>query len=257
MAEPPAIVSAAVLLIGNEILSGRTKDANLNYLARQLTALGIRLREARVVVDETAAIVAAVNECRARYDYVFTTGGIGPTHDDITAAAVAEAFGRPLIRNPEAVRILQDFYRETGRELNEARLHMAETPDGATLIDNPLSRAPGFRVENVFVMAGIPAVMRAMFESVAPSLASGDKVQARTVAAFVAEGDIAKRLGALQERYPALEIGSYPFMREGRFGTSLVLRGTDAALIERAGEELVAEIRALGVEPEAEEGEGA
>ena len=247
---PEATVTAAVVVIGNEILSGRTKDVNVAYLARRLTALGIVLAEVRMVRDEERAIVAAVNTLRAAHDYVFTTGGIGPTHDDITCEAVARAFGRPYRINPEAERILVAFYRDTGRELNEARMRMAYTPEGAALIDNPVSRAPGFRVENVHVLAGIPAVMRAMFESVAPTLKGGRAVRSREIAVLLGEGDVAARLGALQERHPALEIGSYPFVRDGAFGTTLVLRGTDEDEIARAGDELCAILRELGGEPE-------
>jgi molybdenum cofactor synthesis domain-containing protein len=243
-ATPPP--TAAVLLIGNEILSGRTQDANLNYLARQLAALGIRLKEARVVVDEEDAIVEAVNALRARYSYVFTTGGIGPTHDDITAESIARAFGRRHLIHPEAYRILEAYYQEVGREFNAARLRMAHTPEGASLIQNALSRAPGFRIENVFVMAGIPAVMRAMFEAVAPTLETGPAVRSRAIATFLPEGEIAKGLGELQQRHGALEIGSYPFVREGRVGTTLVLRGTDAGALDTAAEELKALIEGLG-----------
>ena len=251
MAMPEATVSAALIVIGNEILSGRTRDVNVAYLARQLTALGIVLAEVRMVRDEERAIVAALNTLRAAHDYVFTTGGIGPTHDDITCEAVARAFNLPYRINPEAKRILEEFYEGSGRELNEARMRMAYTPEGAALIDNPVSRAPGFRVENVHVLAGIPAVMRAMFESVAPTLKGGRAVRSREIAVLLGEGDVAARLGALQERYPALEIGSYPFVRDGAFGTTLVLRGTDEAQIARAGDELCAILRALGAEPEA------
>jgi molybdenum cofactor synthesis domain-containing protein len=240
-------VTAAVLIIGNEILSGRTKDANLGYLAEELTALGIRLREARVISDVEAEIVAAVNECRARYDYVFTTGGIGPTHDDITSASVARAFGRPLILDPRARAILERQYPPGG--LNEARLRMAHVPEGAELIENPISAAPGFRIDNVFVMAGVPAVMRAMFDGLKGKLAGGKPVLSLTVGAILGEGVIAAGLGALQERYPDLEIGSYPFYRQGRYGASFVLRGTDPAPIATAAEELRALIRRLGAEP--------
>ena len=249
-ANPEATVTAALVVIGNEILSGRTKDANVAYLARQLTALGIQLSEVRMVRDEERAIIAAVNTLRAAHDYVFTTGGIGPTHDDITCEAIARAFNRPYRVNPEAKRILEEFYEGTGRELNEARMRMAYTPEGAVLIDNPVSRAPGFRVENVNVLAGIPAVMRAMFESVAPTLRCGRAVKSREVAVLLGEGDVAARLEALQARYPALEIGSYPFVRAGAFGTTLVLRGTDEDEIARAGDELCVILRDLGGEPE-------
>ena len=188
---PDATVTAGLVVIGNEILSGRTKDVNVAYLARQLTALGIQLAEVRMVRDEERAIIAAVNTLRASHNYVFTTGGIGPTHDDITCEAVARAFNLPYRIHPEAKRILEDFYRDTGRELNEARMRMAHTPEGATLIENPVSRAPGFRVENVHVLAGIPAVMRAMFESVAPTLKGGRTVRSREIAVLLGEGDVA------------------------------------------------------------------
>ncbi len=240
-------VSAAVLVIGNEILSGRTKDANLPYLALQLNAVGIRLSEARVVADVEEEIVRAVNECRARYTYVFTTGGIGPTHDDITAGAVAKAFGVKLVRDARAVELLRRQY-EPGR-LNEARLRMAQVPEGATLIDNPVSIAPGFQIGNVFVMAGVPEIMHAMFDGLKHRLAGGRPMLSRTVSGFVAEGTIAKGLGELQSRHPALEIGSYPFFRQGRFGASFVLRGADAAVIEQAAAELRALVRSLGAEP--------
>lgn len=247
---PETAVTAAVIVIGNEILSGRTEDANVTWLARRLTALGIVLAEVRMVRDEEEAIVAAVNALRAAHDYVFTTGGIGPTHDDITCAAVARAFGRAYALNPEARRLLEAYYNGSGRALNEARMRMAYTPEGAELIDNPVSRAPGFRVENVYVLAGIPAVMQGMFAGLAPTLEGGARVASREVAVLLGEGDIAARLAALQARYPALEIGSYPFVRDGAFGTTLVLRGTDEGALARADAELRAALRELGGEPE-------
>jgi len=240
-------VTAAVLVIGNEILSGRTKDVNLGFLAEQLTALGIRLREARVVADLEADIVAAVNETRARYDYVFTTGGIGPTHDDITAACVARAFGVALVLDERAVAVLTRHYQPG--QLNEARLRMAHVPAGASLIDNPVSAAPGFQMGNVFVMAGVPSIMQAMFGGLKQRLVGNPAILSRTVSGFIAEGTIAAGLGALQDRYGQLEIGSYPFFRQGRFGASFVLRGTDAAAIAAAAEELRTLIRELGAEP--------
>jgi molybdenum cofactor synthesis domain-containing protein len=240
-------VTAAVLVIGNEILSGRTKDVNLGFLAEQLTALGIRLREARVIADVEADIVATVNETRARYDYVFTTGGIGPTHDDITAACVAKAFGVALVLDERAVAILTRHYQPG--QLNEARLRMAHVPAGASLIDNPVSAAPGFQMGNVFVMAGVPSIMQAMFGGLKHRLVGGAAILSRTVSGFIAEGTIAAGLGALQDRYAQLEIGSYPFFRQGRFGASFVLRGTDAAAIASAAEELKTLIRELGAEP--------
>ncbi len=244
-----ASVTAALVVIGNEILSGRTKDANVTYLARQLTALGIVLAEVRMVRDEERAIIAAVDALRATHDYVFTTGGIGPTHDDITCEAVAKAFGRAYRLNPEARCILEEYYDGSGRALNEARMRMAYTPEGAALIDNPVSRAPGFRVENVYVLAGIPAVMRGMFESVVPTLKGGIAVKSREIAVLLGEGDVAARLGALQERYPALEIGSYPFVRDGAFGTTLVLRGTDEDQIASAGESSASSCASLAASP--------
>ena len=247
---PETAVTAAVIVIGNEILSGRTEDANVTWLARRLTALGIVLAEVRMVRDEEEAIVAAVNALRAAHDYVFTTGGIGPTHDDITCAAVARAFGRAYALNPEARRLLEAYYDGSGRALNEARMRMAYTPEGAELIDNPVSRAPGFRVENVYVLAGIPAVMQGMFAGLAPTLEGGARVASREVAVLLGEGDIAARLAALQARYPALETGSYPFVRDGAFGTTLVLRGTDEGALARADAELRAALRELGGEPE-------
>jgi molybdenum cofactor synthesis domain-containing protein len=246
-AKPEKIVTAAVLIIGNEILSGRTKDVNLGYIAEELTKLGIRLREARVVADVEAEIVAAVDACRARYDYVFTTGGIGPTHDDITSSSVAKAFGVPLVLDPRAKAMLERNYPPGG--LNEARLRMAHVPAGAALIENPVSAAPGFRMGNVFVMAGVPSIMRAMFDGLKHGLAGGKPVISRPISAFLGEGIIAQGLGALQGRYPDLEIGSYPFFRQGRYGASLVLRGTDQARIDAAAVELAKLIRELGAEP--------
>jgi molybdopterin-biosynthesis enzyme MoeA-like protein len=220
---------------------------NLAFLAKSLNEIGVRLREARVVADVEAEIVAAVNELRARWTYVFTTGGIGPTHDDITAECIAKAFGVPLIRHPEAEARLRAHYDPD--KINEARLRMANAPDGATLIDNPVSVAPGFRIGNVFVMAGVPAIMQAMFDGLKGGLRGGAPVRSVTVPAYIAEGTIAKDLGALQARFPELDIGSYPFFRAGKFGTSLVLRGTDAGKLALAEAELRALIRTLGALP--------
>ncbi|HET8729259.1 MAG TPA: competence/damage-inducible protein A [Alphaproteobacteria bacterium] len=241
-------VTAALVVIGNEILSGRTKDANLPYLAERLNALGVQLREARVVPDVEAEIVDAVNACRARHDYVFTTGGIGPTHDDITAMSVAKAFGVALELNAEAVRRLKAHY--DGRvELNEARLRMAHIPAGATLIDNPVSAAPGFQIANVLVMAGVPSIMQAMFEGVSHRLVGGRPLLSRTVSCGLAEGTLAAGLGDLQGRYPDLDIGSYPHFRAGQFGVAIVLRGPDADYLDEAVAELTALMRGLGGTP--------
>ena len=240
-------VTAAVLLIGDELLSGRTQDANLKAIADFLAPLGVQVREARVGPDIQEEIVAALNALRGRYDYVFTTGGIGPTHDDITAACIAKAFGVALERNPEAVARLERHY--AAGQLNEARLRMANVPAGGILIDNPISQAPGFQIGNVFVMAGVPNIMRAMLDGILPRLAGGPALHARTVACELGEGVIASDLSALQDRHPNLEIGSYPYFRNGFFGVSLVLRGTDEAEVTAAADELAAIIRRLGGTP--------
>ena len=249
-AAPPKAkaVTACVLIIGNEILSGRTHDANLPWLAAQLNEAGIQLLEARVIPDDEAVIVAAINEVRRTFDYVFTTGGIGPTHDDITAESVARAFEVKLIQHPEAVRRLRSQYANPA-DLNAARLRMANVPEGATLIDNPVSKAPGFKIENVYVMAGVPVIMRAMFEGVRAGLAGGAKMLSRTVSANLPEGKMADGLGALQRRYADIQIGSYPYFRAGQVGAAIVLRGTDAARLAAAAEELKALMRELGGEP--------
>jgi molybdenum cofactor synthesis domain-containing protein len=241
------IVTAAVLIIGNEILSGRTQDQNLGYLATGLNSVGVTLREARVVPDIPEMIIAAVNELRATYDYLFTTGGIGPTHDDITSECIAQAFGVPWTLHPEAHKIFLSHYKPG--DLNEARLRMAHTPEGASLIINPVSRAPGFRMENVFVMAGIPRVMQAMFDAVKHDLKGGRPMLARTVSCHLPEGVIAKGLGEIQNRYADLDIGSYPFYRRGEFGTSLVLRGRDEARLAAGTEEVTALVKSLGGTP--------
>ncbi|MBL8790524.1 MAG: competence/damage-inducible protein A [Rhizobiales bacterium] len=237
--------TAAVLLIGNEVLSGRTKDKNLGYIADYLTALGIDLLEARVVADDEAAIVDAVNALRGRYTYVFTTGGIGPTHDDITADCIAKAFGVGISHHPEATAILEAFFREMGREANEARMRMARIPHGATLIYNPVSKAPGFRIGNVHVMAGVPKVMHAMMDEIAPTLVKGAPVKSRTIRFEGGEGDVAKPLKEVQDRYPMLSIGSYPFESERGFSTNLVLRGRDEPALAAATDEVKLAAEAL------------
>jgi molybdenum cofactor synthesis domain-containing protein len=228
------VPTAAVLLIGDEVLSGRTKDKNLGFIADYMTALGIDLKEARVVADEEDDIVAGVNALRKRYTYVFTTGGIGPTHDDITADAMAKAFGVGIDHHPEAVARLQTYFAKLGREANEARMRMARIPHGATLIDNPVSVAPGFRFENVFVMAGVPKVMNAMMDVIAPSLAAGIPMRSNTIRFLGGEGDIAKPLKEIQEAHQGVVIGSYPFETPEGFATNLVMRSRDADLLEQA-----------------------
>ena len=244
--------TACALIIGNEILSGRTKDVNLNYLATRLTEMGIRLAEARVIADDEAAIVDAVNQCRATYTYVFTTGGIGPTHDDITADCVAKAFGVALEIHPEAREIIAEMCRRNGTELNEARLRMARVPHGGSLIHNAISSAPAFQMCNVFVLACIPSVMQAMFEGAKDRLTGGPPVHSRTVIAYAPEGTVARPLEELQARYPDVEMGSYPFYREGRFGTSLVLRSADTDRLTAACDQLFAIVTDLGGDPELE-----
>ena len=223
----PDIVTAAVLVIGDEILSGRTKDKNIGYIADYCTAIGIDLKEVRVVSDDEAAIVSAINALRSAYTYVFTTGGIGPTHDDITADCVAKAFGVPLDVHPDAVAILKERLAKTGGELNEARLRMARIPAGADLVENKQSGAPGFRIGNVIVMAGVPSIMQAMLDEVAPTLKTGVKMLSETVRANCREGDIGGPLGAIAKAHPDVMIGSYPFQDEGRPNTNLVVRSRD------------------------------
>ena len=241
---PEKPVTACLLIIGNEILSGRTQDANLAFLGRRLNDIGIRLNEARVIPDDEPVVVETVNQVRARFDYVFTTGGIGPTHDDITAACVAKAFGRPLSLHPEAHARLQAHYPPG--QLNESRLRMAHTPEGARLIDNPVSTAPGFQIENVFVMAGIPAIMQAMFEGIVHRLVGGKPLLSRSITVALPEGRIAKDLGALQDSYPDVEMGSYPFNRAGNIGTRLVLRATEPARLDAAAGLLDGIVKSLG-----------
>jgi molybdenum cofactor synthesis domain-containing protein len=244
----PRVVSACVLIIGNEILSGRTQDANLAFLASGLNDVGIRLREARVIPDDHDVIVAAVNEARRAFGYVFTTGGIGPTHDDITAQCVADAFGVALIVHPEAKRLLETHYPPG--QLNEARLRMAMVPEGAALLPNPISRAPGFQIANVFVLPGVPSIMQGIFEQLKYRLVGGEKLLSRSLSCQLAEGALAKDLGELQKRYPDVEIGSYPYFRRGDFGVTLVLRGIDRERLATAAEELKALIRSLGGDPQ-------
>jgi len=247
MAVPKSEYTACVIVIGNEILSGRTQDANLQYLAAKLNDWGVRPREARVIPDVEDVIVRTVNECRAAFDYVFTTGGIGPTHDDITAEAVAKAFGVGLVRHQETFRRMEAAYKPG--EFNAARQKMCYLPEGARPIENAVSIAPGFEIGNVFVLAGVPAIMRAMVDTLRNRLVGGPPIQARTITVYLPEGVVAEGFAALQKRYPAIDMGSYPFYRAGRFGTSLVLRGTDPAALDRAAAELAGLVRALGAEP--------
>jgi molybdenum cofactor synthesis domain-containing protein len=232
--------TAAILIIGDEILSGRTRDANMHYLAGELARIGIDLIEARVVGDRHAAIVAAVNDLRGRFDHVFTSGGIGPTHDDITAEAVAAAFGLALDVRADARAILQAHYDRAGLELNAARLRMARVPEGAVLIDNPISAAPGFSLANVHVMAGVPSIFQAMVASLLPRLSGGRPMLSQTLKVMQGEGVVAAPLGALAEEFSDLSFGSYPFVLNGAYGTNLVVRGQDPARLDQAMLRLVA-----------------
>lgn len=232
--------TAAMLVIGDEILSGRTRDTNMHYLAGELTRIGIRLAEARVVADDHAAIVAAVNALRAGHDHVFTSGGIGPTHDDITADAIAAAFGVAIDHRADALALLQAHYDRSGLEFNAARRRMARIPDGATLIDNPVSTAPGFTLGNVHVMAGVPNIFQAMVASVLPKLTGGAPLLSQSLRVNRGEGEIAAGFGALAAEFPDLSMGSYPFIQNGAHGTNLVIRGTDPARLDAAMVRLVA-----------------
>lgn len=225
---------AAMLVIGDEILSGRTRDANMHYLAGELARVGIDLEEVRIVSDKADRIVSALNALRAEYDQVFTSGGIGPTHDDITADAVAAAFGVGIDVREDARAILAAHYERTGLELNAARLRMARIPDGARLIDNPVSSAPGFTIGNVHVMAGVPAVFQAMVASVLPGLQGGAALYSQTLCINRGEGEIAGPLSDLAQAYPEVTIGSYPFQRDGAFGVNVVVRGADKAVVDAA-----------------------
>ena len=232
--------TACLLVIGNEVLSGRTQDANIKYLAIGLGQIGIPLREVRVIPDVPATIIKTVNETRAMFDYVFTTGGIGPTHDDITSECVAAAFGVPWEPHPEAWTRMERSYKPG--DFNAARQRMATMPRGATLIDNAMSVAPGFQIGNVYVMAGVPRVMQSMFEWLAPHLKGGPKIEQRAVHVIgLPEGVIAEGLGQVQARYPDIDIGSYPFYRASGNGVAIVAKGTDLA----AADSVIAEVTSL------------
>ena len=242
------VITAGLLVIGDEILSGRTKDKNIGYIAEYLTALGVDLKEVRVVPDEEPEIVAALNALRARYTYVFTTGGIGPTHDDITADAVAKAFGVAIDYDPRAVAILQERLATIGSTMNEARMRMTRMPAGADLVLNKVSAAPGFRIGNVIVMAGVPHIMQAMLDDVAPTLKTGAKMLSESVRADCREGDIGTELGEVAKAHPDVVIGSYPFLDEERGpNTNVVVRARDPqklAAAKMAVEAMLARVKA-------------
>ena len=237
---------AAILVIGDEILSGRTKDKNIGWLAEELTALGISLKEARVIADDRETIIQTVRSLAATYDYVFTSGGIGPTHDDITTEAVAAAFGVPVIRHPEAMARLTRHYKDTDIDFNEARQKMADIPETSELIDNPVSAAPGYRIENVHVMAGVPSILQAMFKGLAPSLQGGVQPTRITVQCAIGEGTIAGILGDVSDQFAGVSIGSYPWFKPGQFGTAVVLTGLEIADVEAAAALVAQKVEAEG-----------
>ena len=229
-------MKAALIIIGNEILSGRTQDKNLSYLANWLNEIGIQLSEVRVIRDEEKVIIDTVNHLRSEYDYVFTTGGIGPTHDDITSLSIARAFGVELEVNDKALSILKEYYKDG--ELTEARMKMTMIPVGAELVDNPVSKAPGFKMDNVFVMAGIPSIMQGMLEGARRFLKGGDVVKSMSIDVFTPESNVAQALTDLQKKYNDVEIGSYPFSKDNRFGTTLVMRSSIEKRLQQCDEEL-------------------
>ncbi|MES5097000.1 competence/damage-inducible protein A [Agrobacterium sp. BA1120] len=239
------IVTAAMLAIGDELLSGRTKDKNIGHLADVMTMSGIDLKEVRIVADEEPAIIEALNALRERYDYVFTSGGIGPTHDDITADAVSAAFGLPCEHDDEAMRLLGDMYRVREMEFTDARKRMARMPRGAQHIANPVSVAPGFIVENVYVMAGVPQVFQAMLDNVIPTLRTGSKILSQAVRSPYGEGDIGTLLTGVQKAHPETSIGSYPKYDGQRFSTEIVVRARDAAALSAAAQDVTAMIETI------------
>lgn len=232
MSKKKSVITAAIIVIGDEILSGRTTDKNVPYLATKLNDVGIQLKQVHFVEDSEADIVAAVNSLRAQYSYVFTTGGIGPTHDDITAACIAKAFGKKIARHPDALERLRLYYEH--EDFNEARKKMADMPQGVALIDNPVSVAPGFIIENVYVMAGVPQVMQAMFDTIIDTLESGVTMKSKTITCHFREGEVGPHLRIIQDTYEDVKIGSYPFFRAGLSGVSIVLRGANEITLQRA-----------------------
>jgi len=233
--------TAGLLIIGNEILSGRTQDVNLNAIAKKLGSVGIPLREARIVPDVEKEIVSAVNAMRSHYTYLFTTGGIGPTHDDITVDSIAAAFGVPVIEHPEARALLLAYYG--AEKMTTARLRMARVPEGAKLVANPISAAPGILMDNVYILAGVPDIMQAMMDGIVSTLRHGSKLHSIAVSGFVAESLIAVKLGEIAARFAQLDIGSYPWVRDSKFGTALVTRGTDETVVRQAADQILALVK--------------
>jgi len=249
LAEQSRVWTAALLVIGDEILSGRTQDKNVAQVALWLNEQGIRLAEVRVVPDDIDRIAEGVNALRAAYDYLFTTGGIGPTHDDITVDAMAEAFGVPVVEHPVARKILEDYYRDRPGGLTDARLRMARVPEGAELIPNPTSGAPGVKIGNVYIMAGVPNIAASMLEALTGKLEGGRPMVSVTVGARAAESDVADLLRETEAANPGVAIGSYPFFKEGRYGANFVIRSEDGDLARRTGDELSSKLREAGYEP--------
>lgn len=245
------IQTAAMLAIGDELLSGRTKDKNIGHLADLLTVAGIDLKEVRIVADEEDAIVEALNALRSKYTYVFTSGGIGPTHDDITADSVSMAFGVPCLHDPDAMKLLGDMYAGRGLEFTEARQRMARMPQGSRHIPNPVSTAPGFIIGNVHVMAGVPQVFQAMMAHVIETLPAGQRVLSRSIACPFGEGDIGTALGAIQKAHPQTSIGSYPHFDGKRFSTELIVRARDQAIVDAAAADVEAMIESIRNEKDA------
>ena len=241
--------TAALVVIGDEILSGRTQDKNVAQVALWLNDQGIRLAEVRIVPDDPERIGATVNELRAAHDYLFTTGGIGPTHDDITVDAIAAAFGVPVVVHPEARRVLEDYYRDRPGGLTEARLRMARAPEGAELIPNPTSGAPGVRIGNVYILAGVPHIAASMLEAMTGKLEGGRPVVSVTIGARAPESDVADLLRETEGDHPGVAIGSYPFFKDGRYGANFVIRSADGELARTTGEELSRRLREAGYEP--------
>ena len=241
--------TAALVVIGDEILSGRTQDKNVAQIATWLNDQGIRLAEVRIVPDVSERIGEAVNALRVKHDYLFTTGGIGPTHDDITVDAVAAAFGVPVIVHPEARQILVDYYRDRPGGLTEARLRMARTPEGAELLRNPSSGAPGIKIGNVYIMAGVPSITASMLEALTGTLEGGRPVVSVTIGARAPESDVADLLRETEAAHPGVAIGSYPFFKEGRYGSNFVIRSEDGELARTTGDDLAGRLREAGYEP--------
>jgi molybdenum cofactor synthesis domain-containing protein len=247
--EKTKIWTAALVVIGDEILSGRTQDKNIAQVASWLNEQGIRLAEVRVVPDDSAAIGSAVNALRSAHDYLFTTGGIGPTHDDITVDAIAAAFGVPVVVHPEARKILEDYYRDRELPVTNARLRMARTPQGAELLANPNSGAPGIRMGNVYIMAGVPSITASMLEALTGKLEGGRPIVSVTIGARAAESEVADLLRETEEAHPGVAIGSYPFFKNGRYGANFVIRSEDGALARETGSDLVERLKAAGFDP--------